>query len=179
MRRVFVTGLSGAGKSWLSVRLAAMTGLPSYHVDRLAKPFGRKGQRLVVLDKLRQIQVSDRWIIDGLVYHDTLRWFEAADTIVILDRPLILRLVRVFWRTLSGNYAGRLDDPPLTLIRNLWTIARSARRNRERLFQIRLAMADRADVVVLRTDAEVRAWLSRLGPIPELGPGVSPGSTVL
>jgi adenylate kinase family enzyme len=87
-RRVVVTGLAGAGKSTLSIALAAKTGLPLIHLDL---EFWKPGWVAPSLSEWREKQVGvlagDAWIADGN-YHETLDLrLERADTVVFLDVP--------------------------------------------------------------------------------------------
>ena len=91
MQRVLVIGSPGAGKSTLSHALAARTGLPLHHLDRMFWLSGwierdRDEGRAV----LKQVLAQDRWIIDGN-YGSTLPLRIArADTVVWLDYPTLM-----------------------------------------------------------------------------------------
>jgi adenylate kinase family enzyme len=87
-RRVVVTGLAGAGKSTLSVALAAKTGLPLVHLDLY---FWRPGWVAPSESEFRERQcevlAGEAWIADGN-YDRTLDLrLELADTVVVLDLP--------------------------------------------------------------------------------------------
>ena len=66
MRRVAVFGNAGAGKSTLARRLAELTGLPLYPLDRIAYKAGGgeipHGEYLKIHADLLRL---DEWIIDG------------------------------------------------------------------------------------------------------------------
>jgi adenylate kinase family enzyme len=125
MRRVAVFGNAGAGKSTLARRLAELTGLPLYPLDivqfggsyrRQAKDGGRLGHEEYLklhADLLRQ----DRWIIDGYGSIDTL-WqrFDAADTLIYIDLPLLTHYRWVTKRLVKGlfrNPPGWPDNSPV------------------------------------------------------------------
>jgi adenylate kinase family enzyme len=87
-RRIVVTGLAGAGKSTLSIALAARTGLPLLHLDLY---FWQPGWVAPSEERWREIQrealAGDAWIADGN-YTETLDLrLELADTVVVLDLP--------------------------------------------------------------------------------------------
>jgi adenylate kinase family enzyme len=104
MRRVLIIGPCGAGKSRLAIELAAIAGLPLYHMDRLHwKPGWVESTREELIAKLKPILAGDRWIIDGN-YSGTLDLrLERADTVILLDlRPRIYR-----WRVLKRWWTHR------------------------------------------------------------------------
>ncbi len=88
MRRVVVTGLAGAGKSTLSIALAAKTGLPLIHLDlEFWKPGWVAPSQAEWREKQVGVLAGDAWIADGN-YHETLDYrLERADTVVFLDVP--------------------------------------------------------------------------------------------
>ncbi|KEF43055.1 MAG: adenylate kinase [Cyanobium sp. CACIAM 14] len=98
MKRVAVFGNAGGGKSTLSNRLGAITGLPVYALDQLKY---RRGGGEVPDDEYRaahdRLLRENRWIIDGFGSMDTL-WerLEMADTLIYIDLPVLLH---VWWAT--------------------------------------------------------------------------------
>ena len=87
-RRVVVTGLAGAGKSTLSLALAARTGLPLIHLDlHYWKPGWVAPPEIEWREVQLRVLAGDAWIADGN-YHETLDLrLELADTVVVLDLP--------------------------------------------------------------------------------------------
>src|SRR5947199_339038 len=90
MKRIVVFGNAGGGKSRLARRLAALTGLPLYVIDKIQF---REGGTAVLKDEFLTAHADllrkDEWIIDG--YGSTaLAWerFARADTLVYIDLPL-------------------------------------------------------------------------------------------
>ena len=66
MQRVMVIGSPGAGKSTLSGKLAAVTGLPLFHLDaEYWLPGWTEREPREWQDKLADIVAGKRWIIDG------------------------------------------------------------------------------------------------------------------
>lgn len=100
IQRVVVIGNAAGGKTRLSRNLAQRYGLPVFHVDSLqffvdeqAKLRMRPFQQ--TLHELDQIQLAERWIIDGFGPLDHLQQrFSLADKIVLIDLPL---RVHYFW----------------------------------------------------------------------------------
>ena len=106
MKRIAVFGNAGGGKSRLARRLAALTGLPLYVIDRIQF---REGGTAVSKDELLTAHADllrkDEWIIDG--YGSTaLAWerFARADTLVYIDLPLAVHHWWVTKRLLGGLF---------------------------------------------------------------------------
>lgn len=87
MKRISVLGSPGAGKTTLSVKLAALTGLPVYHLDKyyLEKPEYWDGHNPEWLKFLNDIYKKDKWIIDGNYSKTFDERFEKSDLIIYLD----------------------------------------------------------------------------------------------
>lgn len=99
MQRVLVIGSPGAGKSTLSHELAARTGLPLFHLDKLFwRPGWVERDREEGCAELAQVLAGERWIIDGNYGSTMPMRLARADTVVWLDYPTSLCLARVFRR---------------------------------------------------------------------------------
>lgn len=104
MKNVAVFGNTGGGKSTLSKKLAEITGLPLYVLDKIKYQAGGKE---VQYEDYRQIHerilASDEWIIDGFGCIETL-WqrLNAADTLVYIDLPLFVHFIWVSKRLIKG-----------------------------------------------------------------------------
>jgi adenylate kinase family enzyme len=87
-RRVVVTGLAGAGKSTLSIALAAKAGLPLIHLDlEFWRPGWTAPSEAEWREQQREVLAGEAWVADGN-YHETLDLrLELADTVVVLDTP--------------------------------------------------------------------------------------------
>lgn len=95
MNRVVITGNAGGGKTTLSNRLGEATGLPVVYLDKV---LWRPGWQALPPDEFGHIHEElinrDSWIMEGVGYDETLEpRFEAADTIIFLDFPLL----RHYW----------------------------------------------------------------------------------
>lgn len=102
MQRVLIIGPCGAGKSTLAAALGAKLGLPIFHMDQLNwKPGWVESSKDEICEKLAAITAADNWLIDG-TYGGTLgERLERADTVVYLDYPIrlcVMRLLRRIWR---------------------------------------------------------------------------------
>src|SRR5262249_6886188 len=102
MQRVVILGRGGAGKSTFARKLGETTGLPVVELD---KHFWLPGllptPREQWMEVQRRLADPPRWIMDGdLAKYDELSVrLQAADTVLILDFPLLLCLVRAMRRS--------------------------------------------------------------------------------
>ncbi len=109
MKKVAVFGNTGGGKSTLSKKLAAITGLPLYPLDKIQYRSG--GDEVPKEDYQRihqEILLTDRWIIDGFGCMETL-WqrLDVADTLLYIDLPLYVH----FWWVTKRSITGRFEPP--------------------------------------------------------------------
>ena len=95
MRKIAIVGNAGAGKSTTAERLASITGLPLFSIDKM-EAYSAEHAR---------IMQTDEWIIDGYGDRTTL-WerLEAADTVVYIDLPLRIHYLWVTKRMLTGFF---------------------------------------------------------------------------
>lgn len=118
MQKVAVFGNAGGGKSRLSKKLAEITNLPLYVLDKIQYQAG--GQEVPSQDYQRiheQILKSDKWLIDGYGCPETL-WsrLNAADTLVYIDLPLYRHFIWVTKRLIGGlfkNPEGWPENSPI------------------------------------------------------------------
>lgn len=107
MRKVAIFGNAGGGKSTLAKRLADLTRLPLYQVDKMQF---RAGGAEVPHDEYVKAHTEllgrDAWIIDGFGTVDSA-WerFSKADTLIHVDLPLITHYWWVTKRLIKGFYA--------------------------------------------------------------------------
>jgi adenylate kinase family enzyme len=133
MKRVFVTGNAGAGKSTLANFLGKALALPVYSLDQIVwQPDWRKTpkeQKRQRIDEL--IRSSDKWVIEGV----SQIVMEAADTIVFLDVPRHVCLWRCLKRNIHFLFRSRPDLPDRCpellifpeLIRIIWNFPTNVR----------------------------------------------------
>jgi adenylate kinase family enzyme len=103
MERIVVLGCPGSGKSTLARELAARTGIPAVHLDRLYWQPGWKPHP--DLEAFRAavdgVAAGERWILDGGFLDSAGHArFKRADAAVLLDFPThvcLYRAVRRWW----------------------------------------------------------------------------------
>ena len=122
MKKVAVFGNAGAGKSTLARRLAELTQLPLYVIDKMqfrdgADAVPHEEYLKAHADLLRQ----DAWIVDGFGNVATA-WerFAEADTLVYIDLPLVThhwwvtkRLIKGLFATVSADGTIRIMEAEL------------------------------------------------------------------
>jgi adenylate kinase family enzyme len=109
MKRVAIFGNAGGGKSRLAGELAAITGLPLYVIDKIRwRPGGIEIPHEEYLQAHAALLRRDEWIIDGFEsVKSAWERFEAADTLIHVDLPL---MVHAWWVT--KRLAKGLFVPP-------------------------------------------------------------------
>ena len=95
-KRIAIVGSGGSGKSTLSRRLAAITGLPLIHLDiEFWLPGWEQTPKEEWLTKSQTLIQGESWIFDGN-YGSTLEMrFAAADLVIFLDINRLVCLYRV------------------------------------------------------------------------------------
>ncbi|MFI6871110.1 AAA family ATPase [Nocardia sp. NPDC050406] len=166
MRRILVSGISGAGKTTLATILAAHWALPRYELDALRHGPGWVPRAEFVSD-VERFAATDAWITEDQYYEKVgpLLW-SRADTVIWLDLPRTTIMHRVIRRSVAraltrrelwnGNRESVRDwlDPDHP-IRHAW--ARHAQRRRQ--IEARIPAYPHVSVIRLRTAAEAAAWL--------------------
>jgi adenylate kinase family enzyme len=168
VRRVLVIGSPGAGKSTLSHDLAAHTGLPLHHLDKMFWLPGwierdREEGRAILADVLAR----ESWIIDGN-YGSTLPMrLERADTVAWLDYPTRLcltRAVKRWWHYRGQTRRDMTEGCPERFNLEFLLYVLTFRRNWQ--VRNRTALEGFAGAIVRFTDpSEAADWLAGLAHI--------------
>jgi len=108
-RKIVIFGSSGAGKSYLSRRIAELTGYPSYHLDaELLKPGWIMLEHNESVARQNEIISGNKWIIEGN-YKKTMELrYVAADLVIFIDVGRFRRIVSVLRR--RGQKRPELPD---------------------------------------------------------------------
>ena len=174
MKKVAVFGNAGAGKSTLARRLAELTGLPLYPLDTIQfragryRPEEKDGGKVPNEEYLKihaNLLKQDRWIIDG---YDTVAsaWerFDAADTLVYIDLPLLTHYRWITKRLVKGlfrNPEGWPENSPVwSSTLDGYRVVRLCHRHLTPKYRQRVATASSDKRVHhLRSPAEIRSFL--------------------
>lgn len=175
MKRIAIIGPGGAGKSTLARQIGEKTGLLVVHLDAHYWHEGwTETPKDVWEQTVRELAHGEAWVMDGN-YGGTMDMrLAAADTIVFLDLPPLLCLVRVAWRQIRYWKRTRPDmgrgcpeklDP--TFLRWIWNYRRDRRPGiLERMGQY----AEGRRLVHLQTSAQVRRFLDELPRLDSAAP---------
>jgi adenylate kinase family enzyme len=164
VQRVVVLGPGGAGKTQLAHAVAARTGLPVVHLDRI---FWREEWKPAPRDEARReleaVVAGERWILDGNFLDAGDARFERADTVIFLDLPRRTCLRRALWRLVRDRSRTRPDLPDhegfdLPFVRWIW---RYPHEDRPRVLAL-LDSVSGADIRRLRSPREVRRYVATL-----------------
>lgn len=160
-------GCGGAGKTTVAKALAAKTGLPLIHLDRLFWHPGWVPTPDAEWDRVvADLIARDRWILDGNYGRTLPMRLAACDTVVFLDMPTRVSLWRAFKRQLQ--YRGRTrpdlaDGCPeqwsLEFLQWIWTYRR---RRRPEILRRLAELANTRRIVILRSETAVRDFLASL-----------------
>jgi adenylate kinase family enzyme len=113
MERILIIGSPGSGKSTLARALAAQTGLPLFHLDRLYwRPGWVQPGKPEWRERMAALVAEPRWIIDGNYTGTIDLRLAAADTVVLLDLPPLLCGWRILRRVNGGLGRVRADMAP-------------------------------------------------------------------
>lgn len=177
MRKILVTGSTGAGKTRLARTIADRLAIPYHEMDALAfaGPGWQENEHLT--EDVSRISSGPCWVFDSFGYPQVrdLLWTR-ADTIVWLDypRPLIMRRVlrrsaartlfrrRIFGGNVETLRAWFTADHPAW-----WAWRQYGARRAEIAARCAIPQFAPLDVIRLTTPRETTAWV---GTLAQFGP---------
>ena len=174
MKRLMIVGQPGGGKSWLAREIGARKGLPVHHMDMIHwLPGWVERAQPAKIAMARDIEARDTWIFEGGLSATYETRLKRADTLIVLDTPLALRLWRVFARTLRSWGRSRPDLPencPERISLEFWGfIWRTRHSGRQRILKLAQQAGPDTTIHILRNAAEVRRFLEALDAARETG----------
>ena len=113
--RIMLVGSPGSGKSWLSKRIAEITGYPLFHLDmEYHLPNWGKPPHEEWDEKIQSFISGEKWIIDGNYNRTMEPRFAAADLVIWLDVNRLLCLISAARRTgkKRSDLPDYLKEPP-------------------------------------------------------------------
>ena len=118
MKKVAIFGNAGAGKSTTSKKVAEITGLKLYTLDKIKfAPGGEPVPHEQYLACHTQILANDKWLIDGYgCLPSTWTRLEQADTLIYIDLPILVHFLWVTKRFIKGLFRppqGWPENTPL------------------------------------------------------------------
>jgi adenylate kinase family enzyme len=166
VKRVVVTGPTGAGKTELARELGDRLGVPVVHLDTLFWGPGWVATPPEEWDALQRRELAaGPWIVEAQFDDMLPDWLHAADTVVFVDASPLRCLWRVTRRRLSrrasaGTPAGTEPGPShralLKFLRNHWRYRTGVR---PELLAELARKRDGRSVVVVRRPREARAFV--------------------
>jgi adenylate kinase family enzyme len=172
VRRILVTGITGAGKTTLARAVAGRLGIPFHEMDALALtgPGWQENPRLV--EDVTEISSAPGWVFDSLGYPQVrdLLWTR-ADGIVWLDYPRRVVMARVLRRSAARTlfrrrvFGGNVETVGFWFSRDhpaWWAWAQHGARRAE--IAERCERFGPLEVVRLRSPRAGRAWIGSLSP---------------
>ena len=172
-QRVWVCGLSGSGKTTVAARLAQILDVPHVELDALHwrhRPDWGMPSDDEFLPEVQEATAGEAWVVEGNYSRSRDIFWPRVELMVWLDLPLRTACWRVFMRTLRRI---RSKDQLLwgvqrETVRNalltwdglvLWNLRVFRRRKRTYTGLMQDADARGTDVVRLRSQRAVDAWL--------------------
>ena len=167
MQRICVVGCGGSGKSTLSNKLEEILDLPIYYLDTFFYEAGWvEVEKDIFVQRLSEIVIKDKWIIDGNFTETMDMRFEKADTIIFLDYPRWLNLYGVFTRSIKDYGKIREDMAEgcfecfdWKLIKHVYNFKKQSR---PQVLEKIKKFSFKCDVIILTSRKEAKTWLESL-----------------
>ena len=167
MKRIMLIGSGGAGKSTLALKIAPILKLPLIHLDtEFWSPGWVEPDKVWWRKRVKEIADGEKWIIDGN-YGGTMDIrLERADTIIFMDYPTWLRLLRVIWRYWKNRNKSRPDmreGCPEKLDWQFMLYIANYNKSRKPVILEKLAkLQENQKIIILKNDKETRSFVQSL-----------------
>jgi adenylate kinase family enzyme len=173
LKRIAVVGTSGSGKTTVAKRVSDILGIPHVELDSL---YWLPGWEEAPEEEFKQLVLEatrgESWVVCGNYRFAREVLWGRVDIVVWLDMPFMTVFLRTLWRTIRrivtreelwgtnreglSALVGRYSMP--------WFVIKTyPRRKREYPELLRREEYGHIDVVHLRSDVMVEAWLESLG----------------
>ena len=170
LQRIAIIGNAGGGKSALARRLGTALDIPVHPFDDLQwQPRWRRAPEMEIQATHSSWLAEPRWIIDGWGSWDILkRRFESADTIILVDFPIVVhywwaakRHLKAVFKLNQGWPPAGCSALPVTkdLIRLMWRIHKEMRPQLIALIQ---QFAAEKQVVWLKSARQLHEFLNEI-----------------
>lgn len=108
MKKIYIIGSVASGKTTLSKEISKTLRIPCFELDSIVhdKIEGRQTRRTPI-EQIKEIDRIDgvgNWIIEGTYRKTCHKVLDIADTIVFLDTPLLLRMIRIVTRFIKQQF---------------------------------------------------------------------------
>jgi adenylate kinase family enzyme len=172
MHRIAIIGTTGSGKSTLAKSLSARLDLPHTELDDLYwLPEWRERDKDEFRQLVDQAAAAPTWVIDGGYSEVRDLVWGRADTLIWLDQSLRRTAMQLIRRTHLRNAQrvpccnGNFESWGRSLGREsiIGFLFKTYHRNRRIFPEALRQYGDGKTVIVLRSPAEIRAWLELLG----------------
>jgi len=177
LERIVVVGKSGSGKSTLAKKLAEKVHLTYVELDAINwLPNWRVCRRDDMRKRVEEaLPVDGRWVADGNYIRRVIDIFwPRANTVIWLDYPLRVALLRLLWRTIrrifwreelwNGNRESLRKHLSLDKDKNLfiWMIRTHKQHRNEFPVLFKQPEYSHLNVLRFRTPAETEQWVNGL-----------------
>lgn len=102
MKKIYIVGIVGAGKTTFSKKLSEKLGIQHYEIDSLVHKKQKKGRVKQSVEEqileFERINENSSWIIEGTYRLSCKYLLENADKIIFLDPPVKVRKYRIIKR---------------------------------------------------------------------------------
>ena len=131
MKRIFIFGTSGGGKTTLANQISEILGIPVYHCDRIKQIENFEWKPMDEIQSLiNEVIGKNEWILEGYPTTELMpACIERADTLIFVDLNRLLCMWRVTKRGIKHHGKCRPDvgdgckdgfPPALYLLRAIW-----------------------------------------------------------
>ena len=165
VKRLLVIGSCGAGKSVLTRRLCALTGLPAIHLDALYwQPGWAEPEKSAFDVLLSHACAGEKWIMDGTYVRTLPMRLRRAEAVIYLRYPRRVCLLGILRRIFLGRFRPRPDMAPgcperldFSFLRYCWNFEKA------QTPKIAAALADyHGRVIVFHSRKETETFCARL-----------------